>query len=268
MKSSAKLDVLGLAKAIQADLYPNQSTELWTVVNIAINKKRVFTVPNDPDVPPSYGYTQNEVPSLLEGWGILESCVLNQWFISFIPEWNKYNSDPPGMISEDDPITLKAKSVGYLNPEMRTLFHKNIHNSHGLIAVLVNVKKLNEFLGLAKEENWKDELQILTVESINFDETKSQIVLNTIEVPISANTNQSELCRVLLKTSRSKKKQWLWEDILAKWGEHDFEDVKKAQRKIYEAAREINIKVSKVAHFDDFLVYNMQTVQLNPQLLK
>lgn len=60
-------------------------------------------------------------------------------------------------------------------------------------------------------------------------------------------------------------KEWTWDEMLEKWG-GNYED-KDNWRKVYNAGREVNIKVASETAIKDLLLVKKLTVAINPKYL-
>lgn len=103
-----------------------------------------------------------------------------------------------------------------------------------------------------------------TKTSLTYDKASCVIKLGDKAIKIPPDTNQDELCEVVLKNKTTIHKEWSYDEILEQWGD-DFDT--KLWRRIYSAAREINAKVAIETGIKDFFITTLKTVQINPQLV-
>jgi hypothetical protein len=158
MKSNVFTDALELAGAIYDELHPHQSTAIWTIVNIAKNRKRTFKVSEDPEIPLSYGYTHDEAITTLQDFGVFEIGVSGMWFIDFVEPFSRYDKPKTGIVTDQDKITKTCFSLGYITSE-NAQYHEDIKDKNGkeitegLHSVLVDVKLLSKYLRIAEKVN-------------------------------------------------------------------------------------------------------------------
>ena len=100
---------------------------------------------------------------------------------------------------------------------------------------------------------------------VTFDDATGEVKVsgNTLG-KIRKNTDQFELCNVVLKNGASKKKTWEWDEILNKWHMDNLDNLKAKKMKVYRAAREINKKIAQVSEYKEFYIFTTNTLQLNP----
>lgn len=226
----------------------------------------------------------DKTPGFLEKHGVIEAKNEGKWYVGNVDtndEWVRRILPETGFV---DPIALIALKKDYIEDNQIPKYYyeatywgdavTNVYSwgpkKHGQASVLINVDVLKKFI----ESNLINPLEIAQsknssthIVSTMFDEVKSCIKINNIEVPIQQDTDQYELCKAILKNDKSKSKLWEHEDMLVSWGEKELSSSKKSQMKVYRAAREINNKVERDAHVMDFLIYTTKTVQLNPNFL-
>jgi len=85
------------------------------------------------------------------------------------------------------------------------------------------------------------------------------------EISIPPDTDQDSLCSVVIVNKKAKKKEWSWDELLEKWG-GNYED-KDNWRKVYNAGREINLKVAAETIVKDLLVVRTKTIRVNPKYI-
>lgn len=270
--NSIIIDALRLARAILDSLLPENQ---WAIVNIATDKRETFVLEGYPSIPTSFGYKYDKTPVLLEKHGVIEEKTSGWWFmcISDIDSyWARYIR--PDLTIIDD-IDWEIHKKGYVGENKLLEYYYDDTESigprkHGQAAVLINVKSLKNFIKKQSIDalDARSKVKLLSQKApITFDEIKSCISIGQIEVKIRPNTDQHNLCKVILKDSKSKTKQWEWEEMLEKWGETELYALKNKKMKIYRAAREINKKVAQTIQAKDFFIYTTNTVRLNPNFL-
>lgn len=90
------------------------------------------------------------------------------------------------------------------------------------------------------------------------------LVDNQLVDDISPNSNESKLCEVVLKNTKSMRKEWSWDEIVEAWG-----DMSKDQDNtvIYRAGRRINDKVARKTEVKKLFIVTTKTIKVNPILL-
>ncbi len=106
--------------------------------------------------------------------------------------------------------------------------------------------------------------KIMTIE---YNNASTEITLNDMKIKLRGNTNQSNICQIVLKSINTMQKLWEIEDIIEKMGESDSNN--DWQRAIYDAVKEINIKIliETKGKVDDFFLLTMKTVTVNPKYI-
>jgi len=99
----------------------------------------------------------------------------------------------------------------------------------------------------------------------SYNEISHTISFKNKEIPIPPNSNQSSLCKVVFKNTRSLQKEWSWDEMLEEWG-GSFEG-KDLWRKVYNAGREVNKKIAIETGIKDFFIAKKLTIALNPKHL-
>jgi hypothetical protein len=103
------------------------------------------------------------------------------------------------------------------------------------------------------------------IESISYNHTSTEIILNDIKIKLRANTNMSSICRVLLASKEAMQKTWEMEDIVEELGEATSD--KDWHRTIYDAVSELNAKIliATKGGVSEFFLTTMHTVTVNPK---
>lgn len=94
----------------------------------------------------------------------------------------------------------------------------------------------------------------------------SEITFLGKTIPIPPNTDQDDLCRVILQDGKSMSKIWHCDKMLEKWG-GNYEG-KTRWRKVYSAGREVNQKVAAKTTIEDLLIVKTKTITVNPEYLQ
>lgn len=151
-------DSTQLAESILDTVLPSAE---WTVVNIAKHPEKVFSVPDDNEVPDCFGYTFDNVPKYLEENGVIEAKVPNAWFIRFYDSNNRSDIPVPKAVVKDS-IGEVARKKGYISESMIGYYHHNRaydenynRTIKGAMAILVNVEALKKLLQI-EEKHPKD----------------------------------------------------------------------------------------------------------------
>ncbi len=145
MKSNSFKDAVELAEAIFDELYPHQSSALWTVINVAKHKDKTFLVAEDSEISLSYGYNFDETIEILRDYGVFEVGEKGKWFIRFLDKSDRFDKPNTGIITDEDTINREGVKLGYVTNEY-SYYHDDKYKTEGLYAVLVNVKLLNKFI--------------------------------------------------------------------------------------------------------------------------
>lgn len=139
-------DAVGLAKAILDSLLP---TDRWTIVNVARNGDRIINLTNISEIPPSFGYSFDNVQRLLHQEGVIEAVVRDRWFAKVV------NTPLRSAATKNDPITSIARKKGYMSSAQYAKFYESIDlyirskfgpKMSGQAAILINVNSLLEFV--------------------------------------------------------------------------------------------------------------------------
>lgn len=122
----------------------------WTIINIAKSSNETFTYPDYIEIPTSFGYAYDNVPTFLKDEGVFEATMQNKWFT------NVANRSAVRVnIGLHDVITEVARSKGYLENKAEAQFYFKLKRQYvdegpvtsGQYAVLVNMKNLIRFYG-------------------------------------------------------------------------------------------------------------------------
>ncbi len=141
-------DAVELAKAILDSLLP---TDRWTIVNVARNGDRIINLTNISEIPPSFGYSFDNVPRLLHQEGVIEAVVRNKWFVKVVK--NKLRSS----LAVDDSITSEARKKMYIDKnEIAKFYSGSIYTNDlpkigGQATILINKEKLINFIKRHKD---------------------------------------------------------------------------------------------------------------------
>lgn len=107
--------------------------------------------------------------------------------------------------------------------------------------------------------------QLAKVLNIEYNQSNTEITIGNIVVKLRGNTNQSDICNVLLSSQEAMQRKWEMEDIQEAMGEIIVEH-KNWRRTIYDALKEVNIKIliESKGSVSDFFLLTMKTVTVNP----
>lgn len=108
--------------------------------------------------------------------------------------------------------------------------------------------------------------QLAKILQIGYDHSSLEITLDSLKVKLRGNTNQSEICNVILQSKENQKRVWEMEDIQEAIGEKGVKH-KNWHRIIYDALREVNTKIliESKGSISDFFLLTMKTVTVNPR---
>lgn len=143
-------------------------------------------------------------------------------------------------VQTDTPLSFRAKMDPIFSPDQ----------AKRLLSMLpqVTVKPTKKLINLIQP---------------NLSYSHNRLSFKGKEIPITGKDQQS-LCMVLLKNKKSMSKLWSWDQVVEEWGDRP-EDI--GWRKIYNAGREINIKVALETTIDDLLEVTTKSVRVNPTYL-
>lgn len=107
---------------------------------------------------------------------------------------------------------------------------------------------------------------LVKILKIGYDNSSVEIRLDSLKVKLRSNTNQSEICSVILSSEDGLKRVWEMEDIQEAIGEKSVQD-KNWHRIIYDALKEVNTKIliESKGSISDFFILSMRTVTVNPR---
>lgn len=105
--------------------------------------------------------------------------------------------------------------------------------------------------------------------NINYDNQNSILTIKEKSIPLSPDSNQDYLLRVLFGNPKELFRKWSWDEIVEDhfWGDKEVTEDKNMWKKIYNAACEINKKVQEKIGIKDFLITKpVSTVQINSSI--
>lgn len=120
---------------------------------------------------------------------------------------------------------------------------------------------LEELLSYHREGN-KTLVRIKSVEV-----KRESVAINGNDLEIKRDTNEMDLCSVILRNEASLKRTWKADEIAEDLG-IPLEETKAYRAKMYQAARQINNKVGLIAGLPNLLIYSTKSVQVNPKYLE
>jgi hypothetical protein len=101
------------------------------------------------------------------------------------------------------------------------------------------------------------------VSEVGFSERACKLTIDGNEIPVSPNTNEEQVCKVIFKNKTALEKQWSYDEIVEAMGE-GITRTRSWNRKLYQVARQLNDKIAIHAGLKDFIVYTTKTVNINP----
>ncbi|MDP2637557.1 MAG: hypothetical protein Q8P26_00655 [Candidatus Levybacteria bacterium] len=270
MKTDLYTDALDLVKSILASIDKDDD---HAIVNIARNEQSTYLLDGIARV---FGYKYDSTPKLLQKHGVIEAANENKWYVENVDGNDEWVTKILPEINFVDPIFIRALEKEYLEDNeipkyyYEATFWGDIPNVYSWgpkedkhAAVLVSVDALNKFKDKFETTNNKFSSPISSI-IVDFDETSGEIKINgELKAKIRKNTDQFELCKLLLKNEASKKKVWEWEIVLEKWHMDNLEDLSGKRMKVYRAAREINKKIAQTSEYKKLIIYTTKTVQVN-----
>lgn len=141
-------DAVNLTSNILKSLLPNQE---WEIVNIALGKVDTFILNDYPTIPVSFGYKYDKTPLLLEQHGVIEGKNPGWWYVGIKDRNSQWDRTRPQDVTLDDSIEEAAHKNKYISDNQVLEYYyspeENIGpRTHGQMAVLVNRKKLEDFI--------------------------------------------------------------------------------------------------------------------------
>ncbi len=98
--------------------------------------------------------------------------------------------------------------------------------------------------------------------ALSFNETTSELAVDGHTIKIQG-PDQKELLRIIFKDPKELKKEWFFSEIVE---QYDFaNDV--SEKKFYNAAYQLNLKIAQKTPIRDCLITTKQSVQVNPKYL-
>jgi hypothetical protein len=122
---------------------------------------------------------------------------------------------------------------------------------------------LNELLEFYRGNGKKSNKSVVIV----FDSIACELSINGINIPISRDTDEEDLCRVVFKNQNSTQRLWYIDEIVEEIGDQP-ESIPNWSKKLYQAARRLNCKVAVEVGLKNFLMYSFKAVSVNPVYLK
>lgn len=257
-------DVVDLAQSLLKAFPPNKE---WIVVNLAKDIHKEAVKPLEPYIGSILYYHFDNVPEFLREQGVFLAITEGKWFVKvqqFRPLQEEYK-----MHQMYDKISSIVRNKGFFAKGQKVVYFDNranfVHPFNGQFAVFVVRNELIKFLNTYSRH--KAELHIKVQKAnIVFNVERSILVINGTEVKIPENTNQHYLCKTIFKNDKSRKTTWSWDEIMEDWKD-DFSEDKKLWRKVYEAAREVNLKVKGETMIEKLFITTTKSVKLNPTFL-
>ena len=278
MDKNVTEDALELAKSINDGMV---SKGTWKIVNVARDSERIFGFDEYPMIQEGYGYKFDETIRLLEESSVIEAKLDGWWFVDVVSTdsyWGKIIC--PNLTILDD-IWWKAKEKGYFRDNQMPEYYFDEHylygdqfkgqgpRKSGQFAILINVKALEGFWNKFKTNSnnsstFTKQIPESLMKIVSFKEETGEIFIDGIKIAkVRKNTDQFELCELVLKNNASKEKTWEWDEILEKWGMDNLDNLKSKKMKVYRAAREVNTKVATASPYNEFFIHTTDTVKLN-----
>ncbi|MFA5136334.1 MAG: hypothetical protein WC489_02980 [Patescibacteria group bacterium] len=151
MKRNVITDSLALANNLIDAIPPKRD---WGIFNIALNKSDNFLLKNYPSIPPSFGYTQNETPKFMKDNNVIEGNTPGWWYVDISKQNSQWARTKPQEVTLDDQIERVAQEKGYIKNSEMVMYHAQGDDwgpkRHGQMAILVNKKRLEQFVGWHK----------------------------------------------------------------------------------------------------------------------
>jgi hypothetical protein len=159
MEENVTQDALKLAKNIQKSLPPDENKAL-VVVNILVDSRDEFSLDEYPSIFQSFGYRYDKTPDFLEKNGVIEAKNEGKWYVDIVDTndvWVKRILPETRLV---DPIALTALKKKYIKDDQIPKYYyeatywgdamTNVYSwgpkKHGQMAILINRKKLEDFI--------------------------------------------------------------------------------------------------------------------------
>ncbi len=138
--------------------------------------------------------------------------------------------------------------------------------------IRINVAKFEQFYKkIAKEFHRRHKLASSTEEikvKANFDSITACLKIGDKKVCFQKESLRASLLNLLFESKKNLTKKWYWDEVMSKLGERkeDFPS-KELKVKFYSAVDGIVKQVAKKTGINDFLLYDYQTLQVNPKYI-
>jgi hypothetical protein len=205
--------------------------------------------------------------------GYLKELSVNTNFELRLNNFTSVKSFPDEYILGGTAIeTIQHEQVGLkisTNFEMRfsTIESKIDSNSTKLDDLIKRDVRRDMLMDELVEYIKKTGNSLAKIKTIEYNNASTEITLDDMKIKLRGNTNQSDICQIVLKSKKTMQKLWEIEDIIEKMGESDSnEDWKRA---VYDAVKEINTKIliETKGNIADFFLLTMKTVTVNPKYI-
>jgi len=196
--------------------------------------------------------------------------------------------DTPGV--RDEYIEGRWEAVKHLHKESVLLEFKHIdsmmHRWDDRIKVTVNIKLFYDFMEKVRRElekrknenkNKKTKLtkkittskqDVASYRKATFDEKTGILSIEGKEIKLRKNSFRTNLIALILKDNESRERKWSWDEIIEEIeGIRDLDLLKEKKKKFYPACDGLMKFIAQKTGINDFLLYDFNTVQLNPKYL-
>ncbi len=184
----------------------------------------------------------------------LEIANLNGSIIELLN--TRLKSNPPFTF---DPIATRAYGEHKQQIDYQNYINELNNNVFILLKDKSSISKLKQVI-LKLNKKQSNSPKVLPA----YNNSLHHILMKNKVIKIPPNSNQDELCKIVLKDKKSIYKNWSYDEIMEIWGE---EYDKSMARKIYSAAREINEKIAIETGIKNFFITTLKTLQINPTLI-
>jgi len=152
---------------------------------------------------------------------------------------------------------------------------------YGNIMIKINLIKFDDFYKLIRSEFEKRKksfdqtrkspktIKKTTVRlKVTYNAQKGELDIEGKKVRFKKDSFRAKLLELLLKTDKSRKKEWSWDEVIEKIEDiKDLVMLKKFKDKFYSACDGLSKHIASKTGVTDLLIFNKSTVQINPKYL-
>jgi cytochrome c biogenesis protein ResB len=139
-----------------------------------------------------------------------------------------------------------------------------------MFIVVINKKtatsELNDYLFTDIVSTLKEKIGTSRFPPPAYDLVSHKINFAGVDIQIPYNSDQDLLCKTILRSMASMRKEWSWDEMLEKWGEDATPG--KGWRTVYNAGREINNKIATETTVKNLLLVRKLSIAVNPKYIR